>query len=252
MTYDRVLLDLDGTVYVGERVVPGAAEAIGRLRAAGVRLAFVSNDPVRSAADFVIRLGSIGIAAAEREIVTCADATASLIAVEQQGARVLALGSPAWSAAHRSAGLELVEDGAAANVVSLGGDPSFGYRELELSIRAVIGGAVLYGSSRDATFPAADGPSPGAGTLIAAVEYGSGAVARCAGKPESAMFEEARRRLGAGRYVMVGDRLDADIAGAAAVGIETVLVLTGSTGEAELRAWTGAAPTRVVESIASM
>ncbi len=82
----------------------------------------------------------------------------------------------------------------------------------------MLGGAAFYGSNRDATFPNVDGPSPGAGALLAAVEYATGVRARCAGKPETGMFHEAERLLGAGRYLMVGDRLDADVAGAHAAG----------------------------------
>jgi HAD superfamily hydrolase (TIGR01450 family) len=252
VSYDRVLLDLDGTVYLGHGAVPGAAEAIAELRAAGVRLAFVTNDPVSARAEYVERLGAIGIAVGADELVTCAWATAQLVAEERPGARVLALGSQAWLDEHRLAGAELVDDYRAAEVLSLGGDWTFGYRELEASIRAVLRGAAFYGSNRDATFPNVDGPSPGAGALLAAVEYATGVPARCAGKPEIGMFHEAERLLGPGRYLMVGDRLDADVAGAHAAGMDAALVLTGSSTADQAAAWQGAAPAAVLGSIAEL
>jgi glycerol 3-phosphatase-2 len=252
VTYSHVLLDLDGAVYVGGEAVPGAPEAIAELRALGIRIAFVTNDPVSARGDYVERLGALGIPAAEDDLVTCAWATAQLVAEERPGARVLALGSEAWRDEHRAAGLRLVEDPAAAEVASVGGDRRFGYDDLRRAVRAVLWGAELYGSNRDATFPDEGGPSPAAGTILAAVEYATGRVARCAGKPEPAMFREAMRVLGEGRYLMVGDRLDADVAGAAAVGIDAALVLTGSTAEADLAAWEGALPRHVLPSLAGL
>jgi glycerol-1-phosphatase len=250
--YDRVLLDLDGTVYVGDGAVPGAADAIAELRAGGVHLAFVTNDPVSARADYTERLAAIGIPVATDELVTCAWATAQLVAEEHPGARVLALGSAAWIDEHRLAGSTIVDDYRLADVVSLGGDWTFGYRELEAAVRAILGGAAFYGSNRDATFPTADGPSPAAGTLIAAVEYATRTRARCAGKPETGMFHEAQRLLGQGRYLMVGDRLDADVAGAHAAGLDGALVLTGSTSAADLAAWGGPQPVVVLGSIAEL
>ena len=97
--------------------------------------------------------------------------------------------------------------------MSLGGDLGFSFADLQSAVRAVLAGAPLYGSNRDRTYPDDGGPSPSAGALVAAVEYAADANARCAGKPERAMFDEARRLLGDGRYLMVGDRLDADVAG---------------------------------------
>ena len=227
--YDQVLLDLDGTVYLGHGAVPGAAEAIVAMRAGGVRLAFVTNDPVSARDDYVERLGAIGIDVGADELVTCAWATAQLVQEERPGARVLALGSQAWLDEHRLAGSGRRRLPRRRGAVG-GRRLDFGYRELEASIRAVLGGAAFYGSNRDATFPNVDGPSPGAGALLAAVEYATGTRARCAGKPETGMFHEAERLLGPGRYLMVGDRLDADVAGAHAAGMDAALVLTGSSG----------------------
>ena len=226
LPYDHVLLDLDGAVYVGRSAVPGAPEAIATMRAAGIRIAFVTNDPVSSRADYVQRLAAVGVPAVEGDVVTAAWAAAQLVAEEHPGARVLAVGSEAYREEHRLAGLVVVHDPAEADVVSVGGDLTFGYADLRDAVRGVLGGAALYGSNRDRTFPTEGGPAPAAGPAVAAVEYATDTVARCAGKPERAMFDEARRLLGDGRYLMVGDRLDADVAGGAAAGMDTALVLT--------------------------
>jgi len=146
----------------------------------------------------------------------------------------------------------VVHDPAQAEVVSVGGDLSFSYGDLRDAVRGVLGGAPLYGSNRDRTFPTEGGPAPAAGPAVAAVEYATDTVARCAGKPERAMFDEARRLLGDGRYLMVGDRLDADVAGGAAAGMDTALVLTGSATRQDLARWTGARPTHVLGSLAEL
>ena len=252
MSYSHVLLDLDGTVYVGGRLLPGVAEALARLRAGGVRLGFVTNDPMSAREDYARRLVDGGLEARPDEILTAAWAVAQLIAEERLGSRVLAVGSPAFQEEHRLAGLEPVEDPAAADVVCIGGDFSLGYAHLRDAVRAVLRGAALYGASRDRTFPQPDGPAPAAGAAVAAVEYATGVTARCAGKPEVGMFHEAHRLFGPGRYLMVGDRLDSDISGGAAAGLDTALVLTGSTAPADLAAWSGAAPTHVLGSAAEL
>jgi ribonucleotide monophosphatase NagD (HAD superfamily) len=110
----------------------------------------------------------------------------------------------------------------------------------------------LYGSNRDATYPAPGGPAPAAGALIAAVEYATGRMARCAGKPEAAMFAEARRILGDGSYLVVGDRLDADVAGGAAAGMATALVLTGSSASDQVARWSGPGPDHVLDDVAAL
>ena len=154
---------------------------------------------------------------------------------------MLAVGSEAYRQEHRLVGLTVVHDPAEAEVVSVGGDLTFGYADLRDAVRAVLGGAPLYGSNRDRTFPTEGGPAPAAGPAIAAVEYATDTIARCAGKPERAMFDEARRLLGDGRYLMVGDRLDADVEGGAGAGMDTALVLTGSATREGPGALAGAA-----------
>jgi HAD superfamily hydrolase (TIGR01450 family) len=245
--YDHVLFDLDGTLVVGDAAVPGAAAAVAALRAAGISLGFVTNDPIHSREEQSVRLAAEGIDAVPDEFITSARAVALLVADELGPVPVIALGSPAFHGECVAAGLEIVPGPGGAAAVLLGGSRNITFDDLTVATRAVLmHGAVVYASSADATFPAPGGPVPGAGAFVAALERATGTVVRTAGKPSPAMFEEARATLGAGRYLVVGDRLDSDIAGGAAAGMDTALVLTGSTTPESLSAWTGAAPTHVL------
>jgi glycerol-1-phosphatase len=251
--FDHVLFDLDGTLVVGAHAVPGAPEAVAALRAAGVSIGFVTNDPIHSREEQAARLGAEGFEAAPDEFVTSARAVALLVADELGPVPVIALGSPAFHAECAAAGLTVVPgpDGAAA--VLLGGSRDIGFDDLVVATRAVLlHGAAVYASSNDATFPAPGGPVPGAGAFVAAIERATGAAVRTAGKPSPAMFEEARSALGEGRYLVVGDRLDSDIAGGAAAGMATALVLTGSSQRAHLDGWQGGGPDHVLDDVAGV
>jgi glycerol-1-phosphatase len=244
-----VLFDLDGTLLVGMRAIPGAPEAVEALRAAGVGVGFVTNDPVHSRDDQVSRLGAEGFHTEPDEFVTAGRACAMLVADELGAVPVVALGSLAFRDECLAAGLEPVVGPEGAAAVLLGGSRDITFADLTVATRAVlVHGAAIYASSADATFPSPGGPVPGAGAFVAALEYATGVHARTAGKPSPAMFEEARTALGPGRYLVVGDRLDSDIAGGAAAGMETALVLTGSSSLDDLAVWQGAAPDHVLRA----
>jgi HAD superfamily hydrolase (TIGR01450 family) len=245
--FDHVLFDLDGTLLVGDHAVPGAPEAVEALRAAGIALGFVTNDPVHSREEQSARLAAEGIHAEPDEVITSGRAVALLVADELGSVPVLAVGSPAFHAECVAAGLEPVPGPAGAAAVLLGGSREVTFVDLTVATRAVLMyGAALYASNEDATFPAPGGPVPGCGALVAALERATGTRARSAGKPSPAMFEEARVALGAGRYLVVGDRLDSDISGGAAAHMQTALVLTGSSTLDDVAAWAGAPPDHVL------
>jgi HAD superfamily hydrolase (TIGR01450 family) len=248
--YDAVLFDLDGTLLIADRALAGAAQAVAAAREAGARVGFLTNDPVTGVDAQAERLAAAGIAAAPGEIMTSLTALARLAAAELGPAPVLLLGSAALAAECAGLGLEQIDDPAQARAVLLGGAGHLTFTDLTAAVRAVlVHGAALYGANRDATYPAAGGPAPGCGALVAAVETSTGRIARCAGKPEPWLFDEARQLLGHGDYLVVGDRLDADVVGGVRAGMATALVLTGSTDRAELDAWDGPAPDHVLGSI---
>jgi glycerol-1-phosphatase len=229
--YDHVLLDLDGCVWIGGEPTPRAPEAILALRAAGKRVAFVTNDSRYGLEDFVRRLWASGIQASVEEVVTVGAALQHQLAERHEGARAVVIGSLALHRHVIDAGLRVLRSttgDADADVVVVGVHDGFDYAELRAATRAVLGGAVLIGAARDATFPQPDGLWPGAGSLLAAVEAAAGVRADLViGKPEPQLFHTALDRLGPGRALMVGDRPELDIAGAIAAGIDGALVLSG-------------------------
>jgi glycerol 3-phosphatase-2 len=229
--YDIFLLDLDGCVWVGDEPTPGAVEAVGALRAGGRRLAFVTNDARHGEEDFVRKLWRLGFQAAREEIVTVGGALQHVLS-ESGHATAYVIGSVAVHRHVTDAGLRILNGSDMADradVVVVSGHERFDFAELKGAVQAALRGAELWCTGRDATFPMPDGPWPGTGSVVAAVEAAAGVRARSVGKPEAQLFLTALDRLGAGRALVVGDRLDADVAGARAAGLDGAIVLTGAT-----------------------
>jgi glycerol-1-phosphatase len=237
--YDNVLLDLDGCVWVGEEATPGAVEAIDALRAAGKGVAFVTNDGRHGGEDLVRKLWGLGCRAALEEVVTVGGALQHVLNEEHSGRSAFVIGSPAIHRHVADAGLRIVNGTAfasRADVVVAAGHDAFDYEELRIATQACLRGAFLFATGRDATFPMADGPWPGTGAVVAALEYATGETAVSVGKPEAQLHLTALDRLGEGRALAIGDRVDADLGGAHAAGIDCAIVLTGASTEAEARA----------------
>lgn len=237
--YDTALLDLDGVVYTGSAAIPGAVEAIAGARAAGMRIAYVTNNASRTPATVAAHLTALGIPAAESEVVTAAQAAATLLGtlVPPPGP-VLVTGTEGLREALAAAGYSSVAsaaDGPAA--VVQGYDPTLTYADLAEAVLAVRSGAVWVACNLDATIPSSRGQLPGNGALVAFVAHAAGRRPdAAAGKPERALHDEAVRRSGAVRPLVVGDRLDTDVEGAVRAGCDSLLVLTGVTDEAALLA----------------
>ncbi len=233
---DGLVVDLDDVVWVGASAVPGSVAALEQLRAR-LQLVFVTNDPRGSRSDYVAQLRGLGVDADEGEVVTSSSALASLLAEERRGETAFVIGSPALRAEVAAAGLRLLEDDAArdADVLVVGGHAGFDYGELRLAGQALRRGAALFATGRDAVFPMPDGPWPGTGAVLAAVETAGGREATVVGKPEPLIFEHARSLLAECRKVaIVGDNLTSDIAGGHRAGLTTILVLTGNATEADV------------------
>jgi HAD superfamily hydrolase (TIGR01450 family) len=252
--YDHVLLDLDGCLWVGDDAIEGAAGAVAALREAGKGIAFVTNDVRHAPEEFVRKLWRLGFQASVDEVVTCGAALQFVLA-ERGGGAAFVIGSQALVDHVADAGMRIVnntEFATRADVVVVGGHEAFDYRELRIATQAVLRGAELIGTTRDSTFPMPDGPWPGSGAVLAAVETATGKRAqRTIGKPEPDMYSAARDRLGAGRYLAVGDRLDIDVAGARRAAIDSALVLTGVSSGADAAA-ANPQPTRVADSLAAL
>lgn len=237
--YDAALLDLDGVVYRGADAVPGAAEAIAKARAAGLRIAFVTNNASRTPAAVAAHLAAVGVPATPDEVVTAAQAAATLLTtLVPPGARVLVTGGEGLREATAERGFAPVTsaDDAPAAVVQ-GYALDLTYADLAEAALAVRAGAVWVASNLDATIPTARGQLPGNGALVALVAHATGRRPDAvAGKPERALHDEAVRRTGATRPLVVGDRLDTDVEGANRAGCDSLLVLTGVADEAALLA----------------
>jgi HAD superfamily hydrolase (TIGR01450 family) len=252
--YDQVLLDLDGCLWVGETALEGAPEAVAALRDAGKAVAFLTNDVRHAPEEFVRKLWRLGFQAALSEVVTVG-ATIQYLLSERDGGAAFVVGAQALVEHVAEAGLRIVnrtEFATRADVVVVGAHERLSYEEIRIAAQAVRRGAELIGATRDATFPMPDGPWPGSGAVLAAIETAAGRDAdRIAGKPEPAMYAAARDRLGAGRCLAVGDRIEIDVAGAQRAGIDAALVLTGGVTHAEARA-ADPPPTLVAESLAAL
>ena len=233
--FDGLLVDLDGVVWIGREPVPGSAEALRELLAAGVKIVFVTNNPGKPAAVYAERLREAGVPVADDRIVTAGEATARL-AAERGGGTAFVIGAPAFHESVAAAGLELLEGdaGREADAVLVSGHRGFDYEELLTATLALQRGAALFATSRDPTLPMPGGARPGTGAVLAAVETASGATAEIGGKPEPHLFATARKRLAAAKRVaMVGDRVSSDIEGGRRAGLKTVLVLSGATSREE-------------------
>ena len=252
--FDTALLDLDGVVYVGADAVPGAADALRRARAAGMRLAFVTNNAARTPETVAAHLCDLGVEASVDEVVTSAQAAATMVADRvAPGSRVLVVGGDGLVEALRERGLRPVSsaDDDPAAVVQ-GFAPHVDWAMLTEGVLAVRRGVPWVAANMDLTVPTARGLAPGNGALVTAVAAATGATPEVAGKPEPALHRESTRRSGAREPLVVGDRLDTDIEGAVRAGVPSLLVLTGVTSPADLLA---AAPERrptyVAEGLAS-
>jgi glycerol-1-phosphatase len=226
-----VVLDLDGVVWLADRPIPGAADAVGRLRAGGHRVVFVSNNSFSPVAAVEEKLEGFGIPAGG-DVLTSAVAAARLV---HPGDRVFLCAGPGAEEAITKAGAEVVTDGDADAVV-VGFHTTFDYDELRRACTAVRRGARLIGTNDDLTYPTPEGPIPGGGSILAAVVAGSGVTAVVAGKPYEPMAELVRAELGPDLdgAVMVGDRPDTDGRFARAIGCRFGLVFSGVTHRTDL------------------
>lgn len=227
--YSAILLDLDGTLYRGDRRIDGAPEAVNRIRASGRFPVFLTNNSSRSRDEIARKLQGMGIEATPDEVVSSAVATARTLA--KRGI-VTAFGACGRGLVDemRAAGIDVLEDDPdAAEVVVVGFDPETTYAKLRRACLLVQHGAVLVASNTDVAFPAQDGLWPGAGALLSVITQTTGVEAEVIGKPQAPLFETALQIAGGGNPLVVGDRIDTDIAGADALGWDSLLVLTGIT-----------------------
>jgi HAD superfamily hydrolase (TIGR01450 family) len=234
--YPGYVLDLDGTVYLGGAPLPGAIEAISRLRALGSRFVFLSNNPLWPTTTYAQKLRGMGVPVEDSEVVSSTDALLVYLA-GRPPARILAICEPLLAGLLGDAGHLLTDEPRDADAVVLSWDRGFTYDKLHAAFIALRGGARLIATNPDPYCPTPEGGLPDCGALLAAVEVASGVRAEAVvGKPSVHIAKVALDRLGVppGDAVMVGDRLLTDVALARTAGMVAALVLTGATSLADV------------------
>jgi glycerol 3-phosphatase-2 len=235
--HDVLLADLDGTLYRGPAAVPGAADAVRGAADRGVRTVYVTNNASRRPSDVAAHLTELGFPASPADVVASSQAAAAMLADQlPAGARVLVVGTDALADEVTAVGLAVTDRAADAVAVVQGHSQDTGWRQLAEATVAVRDGAVWVACNLDPTVPTDRGMLPGNGSMVAVVRTATRREPQVAGKPAPALLEEAARRSGATRPLMVGDRLDTDVEGGRAAGMATLLVLTGVSDAAELLA----------------
>lgn len=254
MDYEGVVLDLDGTVYRGTAAVPGAAATIERLQATDVPFVCFSNNPTESPDAYVERLAALGIEVRPDQILSSGTVTTQFLAAEHPDDEIFLVGSDGLEAQFDAAGLRVVEDATTADVLVASWDREFGYGDMYAGYLALDAGATFYGTDPDLLVPAAEGMVPGSGAIVNAV----GGVLdrepeRFFGKPSRAAQRAIRERLGVPSEgcLVVGDRLDTDVALGERAGMTTVLVRTGVATDADVAA-SDVRPDHVLDSLGDL
>lgn len=250
--FQAYIFDLDGTVYLDERAIDGAPQTIERLRAAGAKVAFVTNNPLEPAATYAERLTGIGVPATAADVTTSVDALVAYLNHHHPGRSVLAIAEHEVRRRLDEAGFPLTTEPGATDVVVVSFDRTFDYAKLHAGFRAVRErGAVIVATNPDPFCPTRDGGLPDCAAMLAALEACTGARAEAiVGKPSTHMITAVLQRLGVAAQdsAMIGDRLLTDVAMGQAVGATGVLVLSGATSTGELDA-SAVRPDHVLGSI---
>jgi NagD protein len=250
LSYRGWLFDLDGTIYLGERLVPGAAELVGALRGEGRRVAFLSNKPLETRADYARKLTRLGVPAEADDVINSSLVLARHLRSLDAGAPVFVIGEAPMREEMRAHGFE-VRDDARVRWVVIAFDRTFTYAKLDTALQAVKGGARLIATNPDRTCPVEGGEIPDCAGMIAAVEAVTDRrVEAIVGKPSPIILEVALAALGvpAAETVIVGDRIETDVAMGKRSGLATILVLSGVTRADDPRI-AALAPDHVVRSV---
>jgi len=258
--YDALLCDLDGVVYEGANAIEGAVEALNAATAAGIQVGYVTNNASRAPEVVAEHLRSLGVETDAEHVFGSARAGARLAAeaAEQQGLdapTVLVIGAETLRHEALSAGLTPVEaePGVQPDLVLQGFAPTLGWTDLANAAFAIQGGALWVATNTDTTIPRERGIAPGNGTLVAAVRQAVDVEPLVAGKPEPALMRVAAEALGVSKPLVIGDRLDTDVAGGNAAGFDTALVLTGVHGRDDAAAAPEhQRPRHIVETLGSL
>ncbi|MFU8893679.1 MAG: HAD-IIA family hydrolase [Luteolibacter sp.] len=243
------LLDMDGVIYRGSRLIDGAAEFIDLLRRRRIPFLFLTNNSQRTRRDVAHKLTRMGIPAVADDVFTCGIATARYLAERHPGGTAYVIGENGLTSALFKNNYTVVDDDA--DFVVVGEGRTLSFEMIEKGVRLVQKGAKLIATNLDPSCPTENGIRPGCGAIVSMIEKATGKQAFSVGKPSPVMMRAARKQLGltTDQTIMVGDTMETDILGGNQMGYRTVLVLSGGTAEEDLKKF-AYAPDYIVPSIA--
>jgi NagD protein len=242
------LIDMDGVVYRGGELIPGADRFIGRLQELGLPFLFLTNNSQWTRRDAVARLGRLGIQVEDRHIFTCAMATARFLAAQKPHGAAFVIGEGGLLNALHSNGYTIVDRDP--DYVVVGEGRTLSFEMVERATSMILRGAKLVATNLDQNCPTQNGVRPGCGALVALLDAATGRRAFSVGKPSPIMMRAARKELGldAAHTIMIGDTMETDILGGLQMGYPTVLVLSGGTSSADLANY-AYQPNVIIESL---
>jgi len=233
-----LILDMDGVLWRGEQLIGDLPTIFKEIERKGLKVILASNNSTRTPAKYLAKVRAFGVDIADWQLINSAEATSDYLSQQYpQGGPVYVIGESGLVTSLIEKGFEISQDKAIAVVAGL--DRQMDYEKINIAARLIMGGAVFIGSNPDRTIPTPSGVSPGAGTILAAIEAASYTQPLIIGKPEPVIFEMAMKRLGTKpeETLMVGDRLETDIRGGQNAGCRTALVLSGVTDRQDGERW---------------
>jgi NagD protein len=245
------LIDMDGVIYRGGQLIPGADRFLNELRRADVPFRFLTNNSQRTRRDVATRLQRLGIAAEPEHIYTCAMATARYLARQKPGGTAYVIGEGGLLTALHENGYSVVDKDP--DYVVVGEGRTISFEMVEAALKMILGGAKLVATNLDPNCPTESGLRPGCGATVAMLETASGVKAFSVGKPSPVMLRGARKELGltTDQTVVIGDTMETDILGGVQLGFKTILVLSGGTRREDLDRY-AYQPDRIVDSVAEL
>ncbi len=245
------LIDMDGVIYRGTELIPGAQQFIVKLLDENVPFLFLTNNSQRSRRDVATKLNRMGIPIEEKHVFTCAMATARFLARQLPNGTAFVIGESGLMNALHSNGYSIVDSHA--DYVVVGEGRTLSFEMVERAVQLIMEGAKLIATNLDPNCPTSTGTRPGCGAVVALLEKATGVKAFSVGKPSPVMMRAARKELGldAANTVMIGDTMDTDILGGVQMGYRTVLVLSGTTSRTDLPNF-AFRPDLIVDSIADL
>jgi NagD protein len=245
------LIDMDGVLYRGSEIIPGAEEFIRQLRQRNIPFRFLTNNSQRTRLDVVAKLARMGIEVEEEHVFTCAMATARFLAQQKPGGTAFVIGEGGLLTALHQNGYAVVDHDP--DYVVVGEGRTFNLELVETAVRLINQGAKLIATNLDPNCPTHNGIRPGCGAFVALLETATGVKAFSVGKPSPIMMRAARKELDltTDQTTMIGDTMETDILGGVQLGFHTVLVLSGGTKQEDLER-SAYRPDMVVDSLANL